>query len=360
MSKKQRSPKNFLRKLDPIATWASSIGDKIREPAFQLDPEFVAKLLPLMETFNRYFDAEVRGTERLVTSGPALVIGNHSGGVLTPDTSALLAAWYRTRGLDHPLYGLAFDAAFGIPGFATLMRKIGQLPASHQNAARALRQGHSLLVYPGGVHEVFRPYTERNQIDFANRKGFIRLALREGVPIIPVVGHGGHETTIVLSRGESIAKKLGMHRLRMNQYPILLQFPWGISTPGQPGLPLPAKITMQVCPPLNWSHLGPDAAEDDAIVDQCYQELTHHMQEALTALSHENPRPLKSRLSSLWRPASTEASPTTRQPKVQTHESRVYPMPSPESQAGTPLRTKPAAPDEFRSSQSRGAHRRVG
>jgi hypothetical protein len=116
------------------------------------------------------------------------------------------------------------------------------------------------------------------------------------VPVIPIVGHGGHETTIVLSRGERIARALRLDRLRLQVYPILLQFPWGVSTPAFPSVPLPAKITMQVCDPIDWGALGPEAADDDTIVDRCYQQITSVMQGQLDELARANPRPLLGRL----------------------------------------------------------------
>jgi 1-acyl-sn-glycerol-3-phosphate acyltransferase len=177
--------------------WAEATETHLREPARQFDPDFMRKLVPKMEAFARYFDAEVRGMER-VPKSPVLLIGNHSGGIVTPDTSAVYVAWYQTRGFDDPLMGLAFDAIFGVPGWRELMRKIGQMPASMDNAEAALRDGNSVLLYPGGSYEVFRPWKDRNRIVFNERKGFIRLALRTGVPVVPVVGHGGHETTFVL------------------------------------------------------------------------------------------------------------------------------------------------------------------
>ena len=79
------------------------------------------------------------------------------------------------------------------------MRKIGQMPASMVNAKAALDEGDSVLLYPGGSYEVSRPWKDRNRIAFKGRTGFIRLALETGVPVVPVVGHGGHETTIVLT-----------------------------------------------------------------------------------------------------------------------------------------------------------------
>ena len=141
------------------------------------------------------------------------------------------------------------------------MRRMGQVPASVENAGRALDEGLPVLVYPGGDHELFRPWLDRNRIDFGGRKG--------------------------------------LKRLRMNNLPILWQLPWGISPPGPFYVPMPAKITVQVCEPLDWSAHGPDAAQDPEIVDRCYAAITQVMQATLTALGRENPWPLARRLRSL-------------------------------------------------------------
>ena len=274
--------------------WAEATEAHLQEPAQQFDPDFMRRLVAKMEIFTSYFGAEVRGMDR-VPKSPVLLIGNHSGGIITPDTSAVYAAWYRARGFDDPLMGLAFDGIYGVPGWRELMRKIGQMPASMDNAEAALGQGHSVLLYPGGAYEVFRPWKDRNRIAFKGRKGFIRLALRAGVPVVPVVGHGGHETTIVLTRGERLAKLLGLDKVRMDGAPILFQIPWGISTPATPGLPLPAKITVQVCEPLDWSRFGPEAADDPEVLEQCYQETISIMQTTLDTLAIENPQPLLTR-----------------------------------------------------------------
>jgi 1-acyl-sn-glycerol-3-phosphate acyltransferase len=274
--------------------WAEATEAHLQEPAQQFDPDFMRRLVAKMEIFTSYFGAEVRGIDR-VPKSPVLLIGNHSGGIITPDTSAVYAAWYRARGFDDPLMGLAFDGIYGVPGWRELMRKIGQMPASMDNAETALGQGHSVLLYPGGAYEVFRPWKDRNRIAFKGRKGFIRLALRAGVPVVPVVGHGGHETTIVLTRGERLAKLLGLDRVRMDGAPLLFQIPWGISTPATPGLPLPAKITVQICEPLDWSRFGPEAADDPEALEQCYQETISIMQTTLDTLAIENPQPLLTR-----------------------------------------------------------------
>jgi 1-acyl-sn-glycerol-3-phosphate acyltransferase len=151
-------------RLDVVKAWSEATEREIRSQPFQRDVAFLGALLPWMERMARYFDAEVEGLEHVPKRGPVLLVGNHSGGILTPDTTALFAAWYRRFGLERPLIGLACDAAFGIPGFRTLMRKIGEVPASRENTAKALAQGMSVLVYPGGDHEIFRPWTESRPI----------------------------------------------------------------------------------------------------------------------------------------------------------------------------------------------------
>jgi 1-acyl-sn-glycerol-3-phosphate acyltransferase len=282
--------------LDVIGAWADATERELGEEAFQRDVGFLAKIVPLMSLWSRYFDGEVRGLENVPATGPVLLVGNHSGGPLTPDTAVFFAAWYGARGLDHPLIGLAFDAAFGIPVFRDLMRKIGEVPASWRNAGRALDLGLPVLVYPGGDHECFRPWTDRGRIDFAGRKGFVQLALRKRVPVVPVVSHGGHHTTVILTRGQWLGRLLGAERIRTGMFPFALQVPWGISPIAVPGVPLPAKITIEVGAPMPWSSHGPEAADAPDVVARCYHEITGCMQATLDRLAAEHPYPLVSRM----------------------------------------------------------------
>ena len=298
--------------VDLVGAWSAATEREIRAQPFQRDVEFLRVLLPWMEIMARYFDAEVEGLEHVPRRGPVLLVGNHSGSVLTPDTTAFFAAWYRHFGLERPLVGLAFDAAFGIPGFRTLMRKIGEVPASRTNAAKALAEGLSVLVYPGGDHEVFRPWTERNRIDFDGRTGFIELALRARVPVVPVVSHGGHDSTLILTRGEWIGHWFGVERIRTRGFPLALQFPWGLSSVGLPGIPLPAKITIRVLPPMRWSAHPRRAADDPAIVGRCFAEITGVMQATLTSLADRRPYPVLSRLASINPFRTRGAPPATR------------------------------------------------
>lgn len=266
--------------------WRGAIDDALASDPFQYDADYMTRILPQMARWSRYFNAEVRGIENIPAEGPLLLIGNHSGGMVTPDTAALYVHWYERFGVERPLMGMGFDAAFTVPGLGSVMRRIGQLPASRATAREALTRGAGLLVYPGGSREVFRPYSERNQIQLGQRTGFIRLAMEAGVPVVPVVGHGGHETTVVLARGGAVAEAVGLkERLRIDVLPVLLQFPWGLSTPALPGVPLPAKITLQVLEP---EHLDPDGS-----VEEAYERIATRMQACLDGLANAHPNPLR-------------------------------------------------------------------
>lgn len=268
--------------------------DEQNEPGGRRDPEFLRTVRPLLEAYAKYFRPEVRGFERLPEQGPMLVVGNHSGGQLPPDVPILLTAWWRERGEDEPIYALVHSFFLSLPGVGPLMARGGGLEADPANAEAILRSGGVLLNYPGGDHEVFRPWSERNQIDFGGRTGSVRLALRTQVPVVPAVSIGAHETLVVLSRGEELAKLLGLDRLfRISVLPVVWGPPFGIVPPGIPTFPLPAKVTVELLEPIDWSErYGPEAADDPEIVQGCYDELTGAMQQALDALAEERDLPI--------------------------------------------------------------------
>ena len=206
-----------------------------------------------------------------------------------------MAALHRHYGLGEVVRFLAYDLVFALPLARRLWKQVGGIPASAENAEKTFAAGGALLVYPGGDHEVMRPLWEANCIDLGGRKGFIKLAIRSGVSVYPVVNHGSHETTIVLSRGDKLAKRLGLSRVRIKVMPLTLKFPWGITPAFVPGVPLPSKITMQVLEPMDWGHLRPEDADDPVVVQQCYDQITAAMQGQLNALASERPNPFARR-----------------------------------------------------------------
>ncbi|MEK6278671.1 MAG: lysophospholipid acyltransferase family protein [Actinomycetota bacterium] len=254
------------------------------------DPDYIRESLPrLWVLASLYFRAEVRGLERIPAEGPVLLVGNHSGGNVTPDTSVFTLAFNTHFGVERHFYQLAHNMVLSMPGLGFL-RKYGTVAASHENAEKALDSGAALLVYPGGDHEVHRPTWDSDKISFGGRKGFIRLALDRGVPLVPVVSVGGQETALFLSRGEGLAKLLRLDKMfRLKVLPISLALPWGLNVGDMLGhLPAPSKITIQVLEPIDLEErYGPKPD-----LDEIYHDITHSMQDVLTSLQSERALPL--------------------------------------------------------------------
>jgi len=252
------------------------------------DPEYIRATLPIWRTlFATYFRAEVRGLEK-IPDGPSLLVGNHSGGTMIADTFVFAVEFYARFGPERRFHQLAHDVAVRVPG--TGIRRYGTLAANHDNARRAFALGAPVLVYPGGDYETFRPSWHGARVEFGGRKGWVRLALEEGVPIVPVVAIGGQETALFVTRGERAAKLLGLDRFaRIKVLPVSLGPPFGVNLLDLPGrLPLPAKITLEVLDPIDLrDRFGPDPD-----VDEVYEDITAEMQSSLSDLADERILPV--------------------------------------------------------------------
>jgi 1-acyl-sn-glycerol-3-phosphate acyltransferase len=249
------------------------------------DPDYIRETLPgLWMLASLYFRAEVRDLEHIPEEGPVLLVGNHSGGNVTPDTHVFTLAFSTYFGVERRFHQLAHNLVLSMPLLGSL-RKYGTVAATPANAERALDEGAALLVYPGGDYEVHRPSWESGRVDFGDRKGFIRLAQRKRVPIVPVVSVGGQETALFLSRGEGLAKLLGLDRMfRLKVLPVSLALPWVLNIGDMLGhIPLPAKITIQVLPAIDVT---------DMELDEAYDLVVGRMQSALSALERERTFPV--------------------------------------------------------------------
>jgi 1-acyl-sn-glycerol-3-phosphate acyltransferase len=253
------------------------------------DPRYIRRVLPAWRAvMGTYFRGEVRGLDNIPSEGPSLLVGNHSGGTLIADTFVFAGEFYAHFGPNRRFHQLAHDIAARLPGVG--LARWGTVAASHDNARAAFERDAPVLVYPGGDYETFRPSWHSDQIEFGGRKGFIKLALEQGVPIVPVVAVGGQETALFVTRGETAAKATGWADLtRIKVLPVALAPPFGISILDFPlRLPLPAKITIEVHPPIDIAkRFGPNPDHDEV-----YEAITGKMQDALSDLQDERTMPI--------------------------------------------------------------------
>ncbi len=218
------------------------------------DPAYVERHTPwLRRVLHTWFRARVEDMARLPDE-PFVAVGNHSGGVMIPDTLVWLAA-YHTAGRKVPLLTLAHDAMFSSypRPLARALARLGAIRADRTLAAEALAQGYAVQIYPGGDHDACRSFRDRNRIVFADRIGYAEIACEAGVPIVPVVSIGGHETLLVLDSGARLARRIApLRRRRVTTLPITLSVPWGLWIGPTPGhLPLPSRIVVRVLDPIS-------------------------------------------------------------------------------------------------------------
>lgn len=252
------------------------------------DPAFIARVLPLLGLlYDDYFRCETE-LEAELPGGAFLGVANHNAMTGTPDMFCHMVAYWRRYGTARPAYGLMHDVPFRFPYAGAWLNAGGAVAASHANARRALARGAAVLVFPGGDIDACKPTSAQYTLRFGRRRGFLRLAIREQVPIVPVVSAGAHQSLYIATDGRRIAELLRLPELaRSNVAPIGLALPWGLilGVP-LPHLPPPVKIHTRILRPLELG-LPPAAADDPAAVERAFERVTGVMQAALDELRRE-------------------------------------------------------------------------
>ena len=232
-----------------------------------------------------YFRAETTGWQRLPDSA-SMLIGIHSGTWLTMDAWTFCFEWYRHFRGSRVLHGTAHDALMAMPGIGTYFRNLSVIPAKRESIGAAFSAGHDVVIWPGGEVDAMRSWSKRNKVVLGGRKGFIRQAIRSGVPIVPVATCGGSDTVFVLSEGRKLAKMLRLKKLlRSDMAPLVLGFPFGLTLEAFPmHIPLPAKIRSEILEPVDIDN-DPDRAGDNVYVDQKYKEIEDRIQDGVNRLA---------------------------------------------------------------------------
>jgi 1-acyl-sn-glycerol-3-phosphate acyltransferase len=238
-----------------------------------------------------WFRMEMEGWERL-PEPPALLIGIHSGAPFVWDAWTVGIQWWRHFGDERRLHGTAHDALMAAPGIGGYFRRMGVLPAAPDSISAALAEGHDVALWPGGEIDSLRPWTQRDEAILAGRKGFVRMAIKTGVPIVPISTVGGPDSMPVLTRGRNLAKVLQIDKLaRIKVLPIAISAPWGLAPAMLPEIPLPTKIRTAFQEPITLSK-DPSKANDERYVTRKYEEVQASIQSGMDALARRRRLPL--------------------------------------------------------------------
>ena len=258
----------------------------------QRNDKLIEKIAPYVHFILRnYFRSTVKGIYR-IPEGPALYVGNHNAAMLVPDSFIFASEICMKKGVRAVPYGLGHEVTISLPFIHQFIVPLGAVRASHENAHQLFQHQKKVIVYPGGDIDAMRPFRHRNKIIFGERKGYIRLALRENVPIIPLVTAGAHSVYIIIDDMRWLARLLRLDKFaRIKVFPLTLSIPWGLTLGPLPlffFIPYPSKISIEILDPIYFNPSGPEMAQDDQYVRECAQLVETTMQIALDRMVDEN------------------------------------------------------------------------
>lgn len=252
------------------------------------DSQFIQKLAVLLDaTMAPYHRTEVRGLGRVPRQDGLVYVGNHNGYPYMSDAWLFTSALFNEYGMSRTPYILMHELPLRLPLLNQLFTRKGCIRASGQNASRVLERGIPLLVYPGADVELMRPHRDRTRLRFNGRTSHIRLAIKYGVPIVPVVSVGSHSTAMILDDLPWLAQAIGAKSaLGINAWPLMLSFPWGLTLGPfiPPYIPWPSKIIIEVLEPMTFSKEG---AESASFVAACAAQVEQAVVQALARLEAE-------------------------------------------------------------------------
>jgi 1-acyl-sn-glycerol-3-phosphate acyltransferase len=227
---------------------------------------------PLYERWHR---VEWEGLEHIPATGGALLVSNHAGAI--PSDAPAIMHGIETE-LGRPVYGLADEIFKQLPVVGTLWSRAGGVLAHPDNAYRILREQQQLaLVFPEGTKGTGKTFGERYQLRRFGRGGFVQIAMRAGVPIVPIAVVGAEEAMPILWKSPQLAKLLGLPYLPITANMVAFA---GLGPLGGL-LPLPAKIRIRVLEPVHFD-VEPDQPRysRSRIMDES-EHIRQSIQEAL-------------------------------------------------------------------------------
>lgn len=230
-------------------------------------------LLPLVKPlYDNYFRVKTLGISRIPNEGPALLVGNHSG-TIAIDAVMMQYAVATEHPTERAVRNIGADLVFSLPFVGPLARKGGNALAHDDDALELLRRGELVGVFPEGFKGVGKGWRERYKLQRFGRGGFIEIALRARVPIIPVAFVGPEEAYPMIGNAKMLASAL-----RVPYFPITPTFPWL----GPLGLlPLPSRWVIEFGQPIPLDQYPEDAADDKMLVFDLADSIRDTIQQML-------------------------------------------------------------------------------
>lgn len=191
--------------------------------------------------YSKWFRAEWEGLEKIPTEGGALLVANHAGAI--PSDAPVIMHGIEKE-LGRPIYGLADYFFRTVPLLGTMWSRVGGVAANPDNAYRILHDQQQLaVVFPEGTKGPSKSFTDRYQLRRFGRGGFVEIAMRAGVPVIPIAVVGSEESMPVVFRLPALARAIGVPYFPVTAN-LLLLGPIGVV------MPFPAKFKLRVLDPV--------------------------------------------------------------------------------------------------------------
>jgi 1-acyl-sn-glycerol-3-phosphate acyltransferase len=192
--------------------------------------------------YRRWFRAEWEGLEHIPREGGALLVANHAGAI--PSDAPVIMHGLETE-LGRPVYGLADNLFRSLPVVGTLWSRTGGVPAHPDNAFRLLHDEQQLaLVFPEGTKATGKHVSERYRLRRFGRGGFVEIAMRAGVPIVPIAVIGNEEAMPIVWKSPRLAKLLNLPYVPVTANMFVVGPVLGLI------VPFPAKFKLRVLPPV--------------------------------------------------------------------------------------------------------------
>lgn len=231
-----------------------------------------------MRTYHRF---EVRGLDRVERAGSSLIVGYH-GRAVAHDMCMLMSLLHERSGAE--VRAIIHRSVMSAPVLQWMPQGLGFIAGDSEEEMRPLlARGESLMVTPGGSLEGCRSFRDRYEVRWRERHGYLRLALRYHLPIIPTAGTGVDDTYIGLNDGYTLGKKLGLP----GSLPLWLAF--GATGVWPVTLPFPVKIVCHVGEPIDLEADGPVDPGNRPALGRLHQRVVDAVQGLLDAARGKPP-----------------------------------------------------------------------